>query len=69
MMRTNDAAKYLGLTAGTLRTYRMRGCGPHYYRLGVGQGAPVGYRVEDLDEWLKSRRFSSTSEEVRRGAR
>ena len=71
ILNTNQAAEYLRLKAHTLKVWRYSGRGPRYIRLGVGLSSPVGYRLTDLDDWLASRTFKSTSEEIecaRRGA-
>jgi predicted DNA-binding transcriptional regulator AlpA len=50
-----DAARYVGLTAATLRASRLarpRCDGPPYIRM----GRAVRYRVSDLDAWLDDRR-------------
>ncbi len=61
VLRTQDAARYLGLAKTTLE--KMRICtsdGPKFIRL---TGRAVGYTLEDLDTWLEERRRSSTSDE------
>ncbi len=30
-LKTEEAAAYLGSTVGTLKTWRVRGCGPKYH--------------------------------------
>jgi predicted DNA-binding transcriptional regulator AlpA len=59
ILRTPDAARYLGLTASTLEKMRLYGTGPHFIRLGA---RAVGYSVSDLDSWIENRRRRSTSE-------
>lgn len=59
ILRTPSAAEFLGLAPSTLEKYRINGGGPVFIRLGV---RAVGYRVQDLRDWLHSRRVSSTSE-------
>jgi predicted DNA-binding transcriptional regulator AlpA len=61
VMRTADAAAYVGLPANTLEKARVTGdpCMPPFIRLG---SRAVGYLVKDLDDWLASRRVRSTSE-------
>ena len=49
VMRTAEAAAYLGFTPGTLRFWRHRNEGPKWFRLGQ---KIVMYRVEDLDKWI-----------------
>ena len=61
VLRTEDAAKYLGMAVSTLTKTRLRGgddC-PPFVRL---SGRSVGYLVSDLDAWLAGRRRASTSD-------
>jgi hypothetical protein len=59
-LRTPDAAVYCGLSRRTLEKLRLKGGGPLYSR-------PRGHRfvvydVEDLVEWIRAGRQSSTSD-------
>jgi hypothetical protein len=48
-LNTEDAAKYLGYSQGTLENWRMQNTGPRYYK-------PLGrvfYFKDDLDLWIK----------------
>mgnify|MGYP000438569516 CR=1 FL=1 len=58
MLRTPDAAQYLGISTSTLNKLRVLGGGPAYHKL----GRIVGYSHADLDAWLASRRRRSTSD-------
>ena len=51
-LNTREAAAWAGLKPGTLATYRVRGGGPPYLRL----GGLVRYTLEDLEAWLAGRR-------------
>jgi predicted DNA-binding transcriptional regulator AlpA len=51
ILRTSDAAKYVGLAAATLASMRSNGDGPPYLKLG---SKAVGYSTDVLDAWLKS---------------
>ena len=62
-LNTRQAAEYLGLQPSTLRAWRLRGTGPRYARLGRSPRARCAYRIADVEEWLSSRMFASTSEE------
>ena len=53
ILRTPDAAAYLGLSASTLEKMRSKGGGPRFKRLG---GRAIGYDVRDLDRWLDGQR-------------
>ena len=63
LFSTAEAAKYLRLSPRTLEDFRVKGGGPVFIRNGVGKRAPVFYDLEDLNAWLRSRKFGSTSEE------
>jgi predicted DNA-binding transcriptional regulator AlpA len=61
VLRTPEAAKYLGMAVSTLTKTRLRGgpdC-PPFIRL---SGKAVGYLIADLDAWLATRRRASTSD-------
>lgn len=48
-LSTEEAAKYLGYSTGTLENWRMQNMGPKYYK-------PLGkvfYFKDDLDLWIK----------------
>lgn len=55
-LSTCEAADYLGLSARTLRRYRVTGEGPVFHRF----GARVRYGRGDLDAWAAVRRRVST---------
>lgn len=59
ILKTPEAAVYLGLSASTLNKMRCVGGGPPYVKL---TGRAVGYLRSDLDSFLASQRRSSTSE-------
>ncbi|MEX2222777.1 MAG: AlpA family phage regulatory protein [Candidatus Rokuibacteriota bacterium] len=62
IIRTPDAARFVGLSESSLEKLRCRGDGPAFIKIG---SRAVGYLVADLDAWLVSRRRSSTSERAR----
>jgi excisionase family DNA binding protein len=49
---TGAAARYLGVSAATLRLWRANNEGPKYFRAG---DRLVRYRKVDLDRWIESR--------------
>jgi predicted DNA-binding transcriptional regulator AlpA len=59
VLRTPQAAEYVGLSASTLEKFRLTGNGPTYRKAGP---KIVVYRVEDLDTWLNANRHRSTSD-------
>ncbi len=64
LLTTRQAAKELGLSPRTLQSWRVRGGGPRYIRIGRNR---VLYDPEDLESWLAERKFRSTAEESARG--
>jgi len=71
-LTTAQAADFLGLSPKTLRAWRMRGGGPPYTRMSpTATGMPswrshVRYRRDDLETFVRERRFTSTAEETER---
>jgi hypothetical protein len=49
LMSTKQAAEMLGTTTGTLKSWRSRGLGPTWVKL----GAAVRYDVEELLDFIK----------------
>jgi hypothetical protein len=60
LMTTEQAARYLGVSAKSLHTWRCEGTGPVYSQH-VARGL-VRYRRADIDEWLAANCIRSTSE-------
>ena len=58
VLRTPDAARYVGLAESTLEKMRIYGTGPVYQKAGA---KIIVYRREDLDLWLENGRRKSTS--------
>ena len=58
ILRTPEAADYIGLSPSTLEKQRLTGEGPNFLRLG---GRAVGYDIAALDEWLDQRRQDTES--------
>ena len=58
-LTAREAAAHLGLSTRTLDRYRVTGEGPVFLRFGGG----VRYLREDLDEWARTRRRRSTSDD------
>ena len=55
--KNTPAAYYIGVTPGTLNTWRSQGKGPKHIKV----GALVRYSEADLDAWLAERTRTSTS--------
>jgi predicted DNA-binding transcriptional regulator AlpA len=58
LLPPTQAAKYLSITSGYLKVLRYSGNGPDFIRISERN---IRYRKADLDKWIESRRFSSTS--------
>ena len=65
MLRTPNAAEYLGVSAATLCKWRVFGGGPRYRKL----GRAVVYDPADLRDWLDARSQVSTSADATYTAR
>ena len=59
VLRTPEAAAYVGLSASTLEKFRLSGEGPPYHKSGP---KIVVYCPEELDRWLHAGRRTSTSD-------
>lgn len=57
ILRTPQAAAYVGLAARTLEKKRLSKDGPEFVRLGK---RAVGYDVRALDDWLDGQRRGQT---------
>jgi predicted DNA-binding transcriptional regulator AlpA len=60
ILRAPEAASYTGLSESTLAKRRLRGEPPVFVRLGA---RAIGYRTDDLDDWLTDCRRLSTSDQ------
>ena len=60
ILRTSEAAEYVGLSRSTLEKKRLSGDSPRSIRLG---GRAVGYDVRDLDEWIDSQRQATENDD------
>ena len=58
-LNTREAAAHLSLSTRTLDRYRVSGDGPVFLKF----GGRVRYLREDLDDWARSRRRRSTSDD------
>jgi predicted DNA-binding transcriptional regulator AlpA len=58
-LRTEEAARWLGLSGRTLEKHRCCGTGPSYRKL----GGRVVYLMDDLQAWVDESERRSTSHE------
>lgn len=63
LLRTEDAARYIGVSASTLKKLRMRGDGPDFLKLGA---RIVLYHTNDIENWLRTCRRTSKSSAFRK---
>ena len=56
MLNDEQAARRLGISPATLRSWRCRQIGPPFIKLGLGTQAPVRYNPDDLDEFMRQGR-------------
>ena len=54
------AAERLGLKPPTLRSWRCRGVGPTFVKLGIGRNAAVRYDLRDLARFIEHGRHVSS---------
>ena len=59
LLRTEEAAAYLGVSPSLLSKLRLTGAGPIFLRLGA---KAIRYRRADLDRWAEAGAARSTSE-------
>ena len=60
LLTVQEAAAYLRLSKSFLDKARLTGTGPAFVRL----GRKILYRPQDMDDWVRQRRYGSTSEYV-----
>ena len=58
ILRTTEAAAYVGLSRSKLEKLRLSSGGPRFLRLG---GRAVGYDRKDLDAWLDEQRDAASN--------
>ncbi len=61
LMTEKKAAEFLGVSPVTLRTYRSRGVGPTYVRLGAGT---IRYTRGDLENYINKHTVVPKRKEV-----
>lgn len=61
-LTTAEAGQFLRRSPRSLERDRLVGTGPRFMKAGPGKRARVFYRKEDLEAWLESFSYTSTSE-------
>jgi predicted DNA-binding transcriptional regulator AlpA len=52
LLNDNEAAEQLGVSPATLRSWRCRGIGPNYVKMGSGKKSAVRYSASDIDQFI-----------------
>ena len=65
-LTTEEAAALVRLSPRTLERLRLTGDGPKFHKVGPGKQSRVLYQREELEVWLTSFAFRSTSEYARK---
>jgi hypothetical protein len=52
LLSDSEAARQLAVSASTLRSWRCRGIGPSYVKMGHGKKSPVRYTASDIDQFI-----------------
>ena len=57
LLNTREAAAFLGISAGTMHTWRSEGreSQPPFMKFGTKPKDPVRYRLADLEAWVEDR--------------
>lgn len=56
LLTDSQAAERLGVSPATLRSWRCRGIGPAFIKMGRGAKAPVRYSEADLEQFIAQSR-------------
>lgn len=65
LLRSQDAAQYIGVSYAALRKLRSVGGGPDF----IKSGKFVRYKIEDLDKWIDSKSVYSSCAAYRAGVK
>lgn len=52
LLNEKQVAAHLAVSLATLRSWRFRGIGPVYVKLGDGKKTPVRYRPTDIEQFI-----------------
>ena len=64
ILAEENLAEMLKISPSTLASWRYRGEGPPYFRVGAHRTGSAFYLLPDVISWAKSRTFGSTLEEA-----
>jgi predicted DNA-binding transcriptional regulator AlpA len=60
VLSERELARRLAVSPSTVSSWRKRGTGPVYWKLGRGSRAVVRYSIGDVHHWLDERRRQGT---------
>jgi len=60
LLTDEQAASLLAVSPATLRSWRCRGIGPTFIKMGNGTKAPVRYSESDLEQYIAQCRVTSS---------
>lgn len=52
LLKDAEVAMRLGVSMPTLRSWRCRGIGPNFVKMGAGKKAPVRYSASDIQQFI-----------------
>lgn len=52
LLKESQVAQRLGVSMPTLRSWRCRGIGPDFVKMGAGKKAPVRYSASDIESFI-----------------
>jgi hypothetical protein len=53
LLNDSEAANQLGVSSATLRSWRCRGIGPSFIKMGAGAKSPVRYTPYDIAQFIE----------------
>tara|TARA_R110002072_G_scaffold212834_2_gene370211 strand:- start:1571 stop:1765 length:195 start_codon:yes stop_codon:yes gene_type:complete len=59
LLKSENAAKFLGVSKATLAKWRVYGTGPSFVKV----GSRVMYCMSDIDAWIDDRRQTNTAKQ------
>jgi hypothetical protein len=60
LLNDQQAAERLCVSPATLRSWRCRGIGPTFVKMGIGPKSPVRYSESDLEQFIAQSRVTSS---------
>jgi len=61
LLTPNELCERWNIANNTLRKWRVANIGPNYIKLGDGRNSEVRYRLDDIEAFEKSNRFTTNN--------